>query len=290
MMPAAEVAVDVELVRALLQAQRPDLEHERVTPLASGWDNFSFRLGDTRVARLPRREGAVGLIANEARWLSRIAPQLPLPVPTPEFVGEPGAGYPWPWLIAPYLEGQSAGIINSLDVEKCAVQLGEFVACLHTPAPEDAPLNPHRGVALASRNETTRMRLSLVASVAQRERLESLWIQALAAAEFSGPPLWLHGDLHPHNVLVSDGLLSGVIDFGDITSGDPAVDLAVAWSLFAPAADRFWEAYGRADESMRLRARGWAIALGLAYFSNSADNPVMEAIGERTLAAVVDIG
>lgn len=288
-MPTAEVAVDVGLVRSLLDSQRPDLADEAVTPLAFGWDNVSFRLGDSRVARFPRREVAVGLITNEARWLPHVAPRLPLSVPTPEFVGEPGVGYPWSWLVVPYLKGQSAAVSKSLDIDQCALQLGRFLACLHTPAPDDAPVNPYRGVPLASRDEKTRRQLSHIANVALREGLESLWVEALAADEFSGPPLWLHGDLHPHNLLVSDGKLSGVIDFGDITSGDPAVDLAVAWSFLAAAPDAFWKSYGRADEVMKVRARGWAVALGLAYVSNSADNPVMEAVGERTLAAVVNV-
>jgi aminoglycoside phosphotransferase (APT) family kinase protein len=102
--------------------------------------------------------------------------------------------------------------------------------------------------------------------------------------------LWLHGDLHPHNLLVVDGLLSGVVDFGDVTAGDPAVDLAVAWSFVPGAQETLWAAYGRSDAALRARARGWAIALGLAYLAGSTDNPTMESIGEATLGAVLESG
>lgn len=113
------------------------------------------------------------------------------------------------------------------------------------------------------------------------------WEVALTASQHPGRPVWIHGDLHPLNVLVEGGAVSGIIDFGDITAGDPATDLAIVWSLLASAQDHFWSVYGE-DESLRLRARGWAIHLGLAYLANSADNPVMERIGRVTIDAVIE--
>ncbi|MFZ0013297.1 MAG: aminoglycoside phosphotransferase family protein [Acidimicrobiia bacterium] len=287
-MPPAEVDLDVDLVGAMIRSQRPDLATLDVTELAFGWDNVSYRLGDHWVARFPRRSVAVPLIANEARWLPLLAPRLPLPIPAPVFVGEPGRGYPWPWSIARLIEGESAAETDDLDLDGCATQLGQFLRALHEPAPADAPGNPFRGVPLATRDETTRSRLSLIDDDARRRALETRWHGALVADVHPGPSLWLHGDLHPHNLLVVGGLLSGVVDFGDVTSGDPAVDLAAAWNFVPSAQESLWEAYGRADDALRARVRGWAIALGLAYVANSADNPTMESIGEATLEAVLE--
>lgn len=288
-MPAADIEVDVGLVRLLLDAQRPDLARLEIRPLAFGWDNFSFRIGDDHVARLPRRAIAAGLIENEARWLPELAPDLPLPVPTPEFVGEPMDRYPWRWLITPFIPGQPAGEVTAFDVARCSEQIGDFLKQLHQVAPSEAPANPYRGGPLTDRDAATRQRLDAVADRRARGRLARLWAEALSADLFEGSPVWIHGDLHPQNLLVADRVLAGVIDFGDITAGDPATDLAVAWSLASDFQDRFWEAYGPSGDSLRLRARGWAISLGLAYVASSADNPSMERIGETTLRAVLDL-
>ncbi len=288
-MPAAEVDIDAALVRRLLEGQRPDLTGAEITPLAFGWDNVSFRIGERRVARLPRRALAAGLVENEATWLPKLAPRLPLPVPAPEFLGEPSAFYPWPWVIAPHIPGVPAGTLPDLDIGVCARQIGRFLRALHQEAPVDAPPNPFRGGPLSDRDEATQQRFPAVPDHAERARLIELWGESLAAEPYEQPPVWLHGDLHPQNLLVVDGQLSGVIDFGDITAGDPATDLAVAWNLVPEEHEVFWEAYGSDDSSLRVRARGWAIALGLAYVANSADNAAMERIGEHTLKAVLGL-
>ncbi|HEX6222590.1 MAG TPA: aminoglycoside phosphotransferase family protein [Acidimicrobiia bacterium] len=288
-MPAAEVEIDSALVRHLLESQRPDLAEAEIAPLSFGWDNVSFRIGASRVARLPRREMAAGLIENEATWLPELAPRLPLPVPAMEFLGEASGRYPWRWLITPFISGEPAGTVPDLDVTGCATQIGGFLAALHRPAPANAPHNPFRGGPLNDRDETTRQRFAALHRPADRARLSSLWDESLTAEPFDGAPVWLHGDLHPQNLLVTDGTLSGVIDFGDITSGDPATDLVVAWSLVGKEHELFWDAYGSTAAALRLRARGWAISLGLAYVANSADNPAMESIGEETLQAVLDL-
>lgn len=285
-MPAAEVDIDIDLVAALIESQRPDLASLPVALLANGWDNVSYRLGSERVVRLPRREIAVPLISNEAAWLPVLAPELPLPVPVPEFVGSPGLGYPWPWLVVPYLRGVPAAAAGELDYSRSAEQIADFLVALHRPAPDGYPINPYRGTPIQSRAPGVSDRLQLLDEDA-REIVHRLWEESVAAPEHEGPPLWIHGDLHPGNVLVDAGVVSGIIDFGDITAGDPATDLAVVWSLLDPAQNEFWNSYG-GDEALRLRARGWAIALGLAYLANSADNPVMDSIGRVTIEAVLN--
>jgi len=292
-MPAAEVSVSPELVRRLLEAQQPDLAHLPVRPMAHGWDNIMYRLGDELAVRLPRRAAAAGLIVHEQEWLPVVAPGLPLPVPAPVRAGRPALGYPWPWSIVPFLPGQLAAREPPADPAAAAASLGRFLAALHVPAPPDAPANPRRGVPLAERAAVVTEHLSVVGGLVDRGAAARAWRAAVATPAWGGAPVWLHGDLHPANILVHRGIISGVIDFGDITAGDPAADLSVAWMLL-PADRRgaFRDAYraasGHADgDDLWARARGWALALSLACLANSADNPLIAAIGRHTIGAVL---
>ena len=293
-MPAAEVEVSAGLVRRLLAAQHPDLAPLPVTVLANGWDNVLCRIGPDLIARLPRRAAAVQLIRHELAWLPVLAPRLPLPVPAPVRAGHPGPGYPWPWSIVPFLPGRAAWLEPPADLQDAAACLGGFLAALHAPAPPDAPANPSRGIPLAQRHETVIQNLDAVADRAGRVAVLAAWEAALAAPAWAGPPVWLHGDLHPGNILVHQGRLSGVIDFGDVTAGDPATDLAVAWMLLpAEHHEAFRAAYAAASQhgapggSLWDRARGWALVLGLVFVAHSADSPELAAVGERTLRAVL---
>lgn len=287
-MPPAEVDVSPDRVGHLLGSQWPGWSGQEITRLAHGWDNILFRVGREHVARFPRRSVAVALLENEVRWLPGLARILPLPIPTPIFVGGPAADYPWPWSLVPWIPGDSAAETSDLDLETCAGQLARFLGALHRPAPAEAPPNPFRGVPLAARDEATRGRASGMSDTIDAARAEQIWDAALDLPAHDGGPRWLHGDLHPHNLLVVEGVLSGVVDFGDITAGDPATDLAVAWS-FLPLGlhDAFRDEYGGVDEATWGRARGWALSLGLAYLASSGDSPIMERVGRRALAAVL---
>jgi aminoglycoside phosphotransferase (APT) family kinase protein len=287
-MPAAEVDVDGALVRGLLADQRPDLSDLAVSPLGSGWDNFSFRLGSEHVVRLPRRSVAATLVENEARWLPTLATALPLPVPAPVFLGEPGRGYPWRWVISPWIGGGPVGDKGLLDAAGATQDLAAFLAALHQPAPSSAPRNPFRGIPLADRDSTTRQRIQLLESQVDAVALLEVWDEVLDIPVHSGQPIWLHGDLHPFNLLAEGGHLTGVIDFGDITSGDPATDLSVAWMLFdRPHRETFRAIYGDGDEDMWGRARGWAVSLATAYLAHSANNAAMGAVGRRTVEQIL---
>jgi aminoglycoside phosphotransferase (APT) family kinase protein len=297
-MPPAEVEVSADLVRRLLAGQHPDLARLPVEFLANGWDNELYRVGDRLVARLPRRALGAQILTNEQRWLPGLAPRLPLPVPCPVRTGVPACGYPYPWSVVPYLPGVPAAQASSFDAAKAASAVGGFLGALHVPAPADAPANPFRGVPLAERAGTFAANLALLTGQDHVDRDAVLRVQhaALAAPGNDGPPVWLHGDLHPANILVNDGQVSGVIDFGDITAGDPASDLSVAWMLLPPGCHAsFWSAYaaaggadGRLDDALRARARGWALYLAIVFLAHSDDHPVLRGAGRRTLRTVLE--
>jgi aminoglycoside phosphotransferase (APT) family kinase protein len=294
-MPAAELEISTDLVRRLLTAQHPDLAGLPVEPLANGWDNALFRLGDGLVVRLPRRTLGARIVVHEQRWLPVVAPRLPLPVPVPVRVGIPALeeGYPWAWSVTKYLPGVPASSGVSFDPAAVARELGEFFGALHVPAPPDAPENPFRGVPLARRSATFADNLATIADQVDRDAVLVGWRTALAVPPWSGTPLWLHGDPHPANILIADGRVSGVLDFGDITAGDPASDLSLVWMLL-PAAqhDEFRAAYAAAGNGVIsaatwARGRGWALNLAIVFLAWSADNPQLHEVGRRTLAAVL---
>ncbi len=287
-MPAAEVEVDEPLVRALLAEQHPDLADLPIEPLANGWDNAILRVGDDLLARLPRRASAVSLVEHEQRWLPQLAPWLPLPIPVPVRVGRPGDRYPWPWSLVPWFDGEPALVTPPDDSVAAAKTLGAFFAALHQPAPPDAPANPYRGIPLAGeRDRITRGAVEQVDPI-DRAAVLARWERFLTVPDWKGPAVWLHGDPHPGNVVVHEGTLAAVVDFGDITAGDPASDLAAGWMFFdRDARAVFRSACGPRDEATWQRAHGWALALGLVIAAHSADNPPYAALARRTIAAAL---
>ena len=287
-MPAAEVTVTVELVRCLLRDQHPDLADLPLTELANGWDNVIYRLGDEYTVRLPRREVAAGPALDEQRWLPELSERLSLPVPAPVRVGDPGRGFPWHWSICPWFDGEVAADSELLDVDREARRLGGFVAALHQPAPDDLPVNAAlRGQPLRRLDERLEQHLTRGA-VAEPDDVQQRWRALSAVDEWTAPPVWLHGDLHTANLLVDGGAISAVLDFGDLTAGDPAVDLAIAWMLFDESARSVFRSAAGAgsDDALWSRAEAWALYFAVIYVSNSADNPLIGRIGRRLLATL----
>lgn len=265
-----------ELVRELLLDQHPDLAHHPLAPAGRGWDNLMWRLGDDLAVRLPWQTAtADALLLKEHAWLPRLAPQLPLPVPVPQRLGQPSEPYPRPWIVTTWVAGTPADRAPARNGAVAADALAGFLAALNRPAPPGAPGRSGRGGPLTQvAGEVTQ----LLASVPERAAIEpvavrTVWQAAVGAPGWDGPPVWLHGDLHPANVLTADGRLCGVIDFGDLCTGDPALDLAAAWILLPDAAaiERFRQSHPlAADQATWRRSRGWAVwraLIGLAVAS-----------------------
>jgi len=223
--PGREFEVTGDLVTALLEDQHPDLAHLESRLVDEGWDNFMFRLGDDLAVRLPRRAAMANLIHHEQTWLPGLATHLPIRVPAPFRVGIPARGYPWRWSVVPWLPGQPAD--QNEPARNQATVWGKFLRSLHVPAPPDAPINPVRGVPLSQRAHTVEERMGRVSSRTHliTARIRQIW-EAGLKAPIDAPSTWLHGDLHSRNVLVEHGRISSVIDWGDMTSGDCATDLA----------------------------------------------------------------
>jgi aminoglycoside phosphotransferase (APT) family kinase protein len=287
--PPAEIQVDEHLVRGLLAEQHPDLAGLALVEVDAGWDNTLWRLGVELLVRLPRRAVAADLTAHEQRWLPELGRRLPLPVPVPVRVGRPSDGYPWSWSIVRWIDGTPADRAPVMDATVVAEQLGTFLRALHQTAPSSAPSNPFRGVPLVARADTFEERVSDVAALIDVPAVRAVWDRALAARPWVDPPSWLHGDLHPANVLVADGILAAVIDFGDICAGDPATDLAAAWMLLPELAiPVFVHAYGGVHEDLRARALGWSALFGLMLVAIGHDHrPTYARMGRRTLDHVV---
>jgi aminoglycoside phosphotransferase (APT) family kinase protein len=285
--PEAEHPIDDELVAALVADQHPDLVGT-LRRVVGGWDNEVFRLGDDLAVRLPRRELAAGLVESELRWLPVLAPRLPLDVPVPVRAGEPGLGYPWPWAIVRWVEGETLlSALEPVDEQALGRALASFLTALHTEAPGDAPRNPFRGVPLADRIGRFADHLQVLPPDVDRSAVGSAWTAALDEPARVGPAVWIHGDLHPGNLVMRDGRLAGVIDFGDLTAGDPATDLASAWMRLGAGERDALRIRLRVDDATWGRARGWALAHAVAVLAHSADDPAMAAMARRTLAAVL---
>ncbi len=285
--PAAEVTISHDLISTMLKEFVPELADEPIVLHETGWDNEIHRIGDHHAIRMPRRKLAAELVENEQRWLPELAPSLPLPIPEPVYSGHGAFGYPWAWSVVPWLEGVPVAHSPALDQDRLIDDLSGFMNALHVPAPDDAPHNPYRGVPLNDRDERLREHVDQVEGIDRNAVLE-LWDELAATPPWGGEPIWLHGDLHPLNLLVRGGRLSAVIDFGDITAGDPAGDIGIAWMLFDEEGRSAFRAAltidGRGvDIHTWNRARAWALCFAIAVLANSEDDPTLWRIGRATI-------
>jgi aminoglycoside phosphotransferase (APT) family kinase protein len=250
------------LVRDLLRQQHPDLAELPLREVEGGWGNQMWRLGDELAVRIQRIKIEPDRQLKERRWLPVLAPRLPLPIPVPLRDGAPTQRFSKLWTVMTWVPGvplDRAGITRGA---QAADRLAAFLQALHVAVPDDAPVGSGRA---AHPRDSTRgfehflTSLDAGAIGSDAARVRAVWEDAVAAPVWQGPPVWAHGDLHPANVVVAEGTLAGVVDFGDLSVGDPAVDLAAAWVLLpAGAAAGFFTAYGQADDATIRRARGLA--------------------------------
>ena len=252
-----------ELASALVAEQFPQWSGLPVRPVdLAGWDNVTFRLGESMSVRLPSGEDYVPQVSKEHRWLPVLAPKLPLPVPVPLAQGVPGRGYPWPWSVYRWLDGEPAAVAVVADMKKFAADLAEFLAALYQI---DTAGGPHAGydtcyfgVPLQHWDSQTRQAIATLGNDIHADLATQVWDAALASP-WDGADTWFHGDVSPGNLLVSDGRLSAVIDFGIAGVGDPACDTAIAWTFFSGSSRKAYRSLLPADDGTWARGRGWTL-------------------------------
>ncbi len=288
-----EVATDVALVRRLLAAQFPHWADLAVVPVASdGTDNAMYRLGDTMAVRLPRMRWAVDAVGKERKWLPKLAPHLPLAIPLPLAKGAPGEGYPWPWSVCRWLDGANAAQAPLADLNGAANVLAGFLHALQridaTGGPPPGRHNSGRGVPLSLRDAPTRHAIQAAADLIDARAATAAWETDMTASLWAGQPVWIHGDLSAGNLLVADGRLGAVIDFGCLAVGDPACDLMIAWSVFGGKSRAVFRAALAADDATWARGRGWALSCALVALPYYRDrNPAIAAGAQRVIGQVL---
>jgi aminoglycoside phosphotransferase (APT) family kinase protein len=287
-MHANEIDINVYFVQKLLEAQFPQWSELPIDLASStGTDHVIYRLGKEMAIRLPRIASAALQIDKEYQWLPRLAPYLPLAIPVPLCKGMPTEGYPWPWYIYQWLAGQNATVEQISDLHQAAIDLGHFVAALQQINPTDGPLS-ERGHPLAACDYDTLLALNSLHGIIDVNAATEAWKAALHAPEWNRPPVWVHGDLHPGNLLVDRSRLSAVIDFGLTGVGDPACDMIVAWTVLSAKTRDTFRAVVQADDATWARGRGWALTFGLValpYYQHT--NPVLARIAQHTIDEVL---
>jgi aminoglycoside phosphotransferase (APT) family kinase protein len=263
MTDADDGAITATLVSRLVAEQLPRWGGLPVRPVdPQGWDNATFRLGNELLVRLPNGDAYAAQVDKEHRWLPALARDLPLQVPEPVAKGRPGAGFPRPWSVYRWIEGEPASTVDEGDLPALATALGGFLTALHRIPPfMGPPPGAHsfgRGGPLRAYDAEARAAAAELSDGVDVEAVGAVWDAALAA-RWSGAARWVHGDIAPSNLLVRDGRLSAVIDFGCCCVGDPACDLAIAWTFFGGESREAFRASIRIDPATWARARGWAL-------------------------------
>ncbi|MFI7076329.1 aminoglycoside phosphotransferase family protein [Micromonospora sp. NPDC049903] len=291
--PDGRAGIDAGLVRRLIARQFPHWADLPVSPVErDGHDNRTYRLGETMTVRLPTAAGYVPAVAKENEWLPRLTPELPVAVPSILGTGIPGEGYPFPWSVRGWLPGETADLAGVDDTVRFAVAVGGFVLALQSCDPTGGPAaGEHsffRGASPAHYDQETRHLLSALTGQIDVVRAAAVWEAALAA-EWRGSPVWFHGDIAVGNLLVVDGKLAAVIDFGTSGVGDPACDLVIAWTLFSGSSRHaFRETVGQ-DEGTWARARGWALWKAMLLLAQHLDSdPALTADDHRVITEVLD--
>lgn len=284
--------IDVALAQRLIDDQFPQWSHLPIAPVElSGHDNRTFHLGGDMLIRLPSAQRYVEHVAIEQQWLPVLAPQLPLPIPVPVANGEPSADYPWPFSINRWLPGKNATLDRIDDLDQFATDLAHFLKKLQridtSDAPPPGPHNFFRGGDLSVYDAETRACIDELHDIIDAPALTALWESAQNATCHSSP-MWVHGDVAVGNLLVNNGRLCAVIDFGQLAAGDPACDLTMAWTFFTGNSRETFRSAVNIDESTWLRARAWALWKALLQLQeHQAQNHHAAAKAKRVIADVL---
>ena len=259
--------IDAELVQRLVAEQFPQWGHLPVMPVEDeGWDNRTYRLGADMTVRLPTHAMYASAVAKENQWLSVLAPQLPVRIPVPLATGIPGQGYPFNWSIRPWIDGMTAAPHRIESMDAFAAAVAEFILALQAIDPTGGPVagahSFYRGAVPAHYDDETRQAISALGDRIDATRALAVWDNALASV-WHAPPRWFHGDIAQGNLLVRNGSLVGVIDFGTCGVGDPACDLVIAWTFFRGSSRTVFRTAVSQDDGTWARARGWAMWKGL---------------------------
>jgi aminoglycoside phosphotransferase (APT) family kinase protein len=283
-----EVDIDADLVARLIAEQFPAWQGLRLAAVESdGTDNAIYRLGGDMAVRLPRYPAAAFQIDKEREWLPRLAPHLPLAIPQPLATGAPDHGYPFHWSVCRWIAGENALLAPVDSLDEAARSLAEFIRVLREISPVEAPKSG-RGVPLAERDGRVRQAINELDGIVDTNAVTRIWEEALNAPEWMGKPLWIHGDIHPGNVIVAGGKATAVIDFGCICTGDPACDLQLAWTFLDRGSREIFRSHLAADDAAWTRGKGWALSvalIALPYYMRT--NPTIVGTSRRAIAEIL---
>lgn len=284
--------IDADLVGRLVAEQFPQWADLPVVPAEfEGWDNRTYRLGETMAVRLPTAVGYAPAVAKESEWLPRLAPHLPVAVPTVLATASPSESFEFPWSVRNWIDGEAADRACIGDLSEFAEAVADFLRALQScdaaGAPEAGEHSWFRGAAPAHYDDETRRCLRMLEGRVDVASASAVWDAALEA-DWAGSPVWFHGDVAAGNLLVADGALAAVIDFGTSGVGDPACDLVTAWTMFTCESR---EAFRRAvaqDDGMWARARGWALWKAVLGLAGSDGSDPRDASKQRIIAELID--
>lgn len=279
--------INTMLIHKLIKAQFPmweDLPIRQLIP--GGLDNRTFRLGSDKLVRIPSAEHYAAQIQKEYYWLPKLASQLPLTIPTPLRMGEPGEGYPWRWSIYQWIEGETVADCTEINKTMLAVSLAKFLQALHkislVGGPTPGSHNFYRGGNLNIYDSETRNAIKIIKNDIDQCLVTEIWDKALSTA-WHGQPKWVHGDISAENLLIKDGKLNAVIDFGLIAVGDPACDLSITWTLFEEKNRALFKEMLALDDEIWARARAWTLWKALIIVAEISKTNTVETKRSRNI-------
>lgn len=276
-----KINIDATLIKKLIAEQFPQWKDLTIQPVAtSGWDNRTFHLGSEMLIRMPSDSIYEPQVEKEQQWLPHLATFLPLAIPQPLAVGQPSTDYPYKWSIYKWIEGEPLAQASSYNREAIAKQLGKFIVALHEietkDGPPPGPHNFYRGGTLVTYDTETRNAIKKLKDKIDAKKAIALWEEAISTV-WSKPPVWIHGDISAGNLILRDGQLHAVIDFGQLGVGDPACDLAITWTFFEDRDRDIFRSIINLDDDTWMRGRGWTLWKSLLYITNDQTSMNYEA-------------